>query len=122
MFRVHTGGKKKPRYNDYSDHGEYQDETFKAVYSFWLKQNDVNAIEFNNHWVSFTDSVDVINSDYFGEKGLRGFVIVVRPKKAINIYPFRRVGFDEREVVAPMDKSTVIEVLSFDKFISKYKK
>lgn len=52
---------------------------------------------------------------------MRGFVIVIQPKKAINVYPFKPMGFDEREVVAPMDKNTLIEVLPFVDFIDKYK-
>lgn len=118
LFRVHTGGKKEPIYENYSDHVN-QSEVFKEVHDFWIKQNDINAIEYHNHWLSFTDSVEVINSDYFAEKHLRGFVIVINPKKAIKIGELKR-GNDEREVVAPMDKSTVVEVLKFDDFLKKY--
>jgi hypothetical protein len=32
------------------------------------------------------------------------------------------LGFDEREVVAPMDKTTLVEILPFNEFIKKYKK
>lgn len=121
LYRVHTGGNSEPVFEDYLDYGEEADRVFKREYDFWIKQNDVNAIEWHNHWVSFTDSVDVINSAYFSGKGLRGFVIVIQPKKAINVYPFKPMGFDEREVVAPMDKNTLIEVLPFVDFIDKYK-
>lgn len=121
LYRVHNSGGTKPNYNDYDDYGSRQDEYYDKAYNFWVKCNDINAIEFDNHWVSFTDSVDVINSGYFSTKGLRGFVIVVRPKKAINIHPLKEWGFNEHEVVAPMDKSTLVEVLPFEKFIQKYK-
>lgn len=120
LFRALTGGKIEPKLSDYDDFGAEQEELFQRNHDFWVKQNDINAIEFDNHWVSFTDSVDVINSDYFADKKLNGFVVVTKPKKAINAHLWRKNGFDEREVVAPMDESTVVEILPFDDFIKKY--
>lgn len=122
LYRVHNSGGPKPNYNDYSDYGSYQDEYYNKASNFWKKCNDVDLIEFDNHWVSFTDSIDVINSGYFATKGLRGFVIIIKPKKSINIHPLKTWGFDEREVVAPMDKTTLVEILPFNEFIKKYKK
>lgn len=121
LYRVHTGGQKEPMIEEYDDH-ENQEEIYKYEHNFWKKQNDINLIEFDNHWVSFTDSVESIDSHYFAEKKLRGFVIVIKPKKAVKIYNCIDRGAGEREVVAPMDKSTMVEILPFDEFINKYKK
>lgn len=122
LYRVHTGGYPEPTLSDFADRGDDQEEIYKEEHSFWISQNDVSCISWDNHWVSFTDSINVIGSNYFNGKGLRGLVLVIKPKKAIKVYPFKEWGFDEREVVAPMDKSTCIEVLPFDDFISKYGK
>lgn len=120
LYRVHIGGNNKPDYDDYDDRGEDQNKIFEYKYKEWLDENNVEAIRFDNHWVSFTKDVDVIGSDYFGEKGRRGFVTVISSNKAINISSFRTKGFDEQEVVAPMNKETEIETLSFHDFIKKY--
>lgn len=124
LYRVHTGGSPEPILSDFSDRGDEQEEIYKEEHSFWISQNNPSCISWDNHWVSFTDSIDVIGSNYFNDKGLRGLVIVIKPKKAFKIYPFIKKSnvFGEREVVAPMDKSTCIEVLPFDDFISKYGK
>ncbi|WP_434182135.1 hypothetical protein [Bacillus thuringiensis] len=61
-----------------------------------------------------------MGSTYFGEKGLRGFVIVVSSEKAVDISSRIVNCFDEKEVVAPMNKETVNEILSFKDFMKKY--
>ncbi|MGU3463083.1 hypothetical protein [Bacillus sp. D48C] len=120
LYRVHIGGNDKPDYDDYDDRGEDQKKVYEHKYKEWLNENNVEAIRFDNHWVSFTKDVDVIASNYFGEKKRRGFVIVIASNKAIDISSFRTKGFDEQEVVAPMKKETEIETLSFHDFIKKY--
>lgn len=117
LFRVHIGGNDEP---DYDDRGENQNEEYAYDYNDWLDENNVERIRFDNHWVSFTKSVDVIGSNYFGENGRRGFVIVISSDKAIDISSLRTRGFDEQEVVAPMDRKTVREILNFKDFIKKY--
>ncbi|PGA92560.1 hypothetical protein [Bacillus toyonensis] len=120
LYRVHIGGNDKPDYDDYDDRGEDQNKVYEYKYKEWLDENNVEAIRFDNHWVSFTKDVDVIGSDYFGEKGRRGFVIVISSNKAINISSFRTKVFDEKEVVAPMNKETLKEILPFKDFMKKY--
>ncbi|HDR8112428.1 TPA: hypothetical protein QCY85_005460 [Bacillus cereus] len=120
LYRVHIGGNNKPDYDDYDDRGEDQNKVYEYKYKEWLDENNVDAIRFDNHWVSFTKDVDVIGSDYFGEKGRRGFVIVISSDKAIDISSFRIKGFDEKEVVAPMSKETLKEILPFKDFMKKY--
>ncbi|HDR8141915.1 TPA: hypothetical protein QC063_002098 [Bacillus cereus] len=51
---------------------------------------------------------------------MRGFVIVVSSETAVDISSRIVNCFDENEVVAPMDKETVNEILSFKDFIKKY--
>lgn len=120
LFRVHNGGNDEPDYDDYDDRGENQNEEYAYNYNNWLDENNVERIRFDNHWVSFTKSVDVIGSNYFGENGRRGFVIVISSDKAIDISSLRTRGFDEQEVVAPMDRKTLREILNFKDFIKKY--
>ncbi|PGE93308.1 hypothetical protein COM62_27525 [Bacillus pseudomycoides] len=122
LFRVHIGGNDEPDYDDYDDRGEDQNKVYEYKYKEWLDENNVEAIRFDNHWVSFTKSVDVIGSNYFGQNGRRGFVIVISSDKAIDISSLRTQGFDEQEVVAPMNKETVKEILSFKDFMKKYKR
>ncbi|MFD3219294.1 hypothetical protein ACTFQO_03745 [Bacillus cereus group sp. MYBK29-1] len=119
LFRVHTGGKEEPQLSDYDDQTNHH-EVYAEKYKNWLVDNDIEAIYFNNRWSSFTKSADVIGSTYFGEKGLRGFVIVVSSEKAVDISSRIVNYFDEKEVVAPMNKDTVKEILSFKDFMKKY--
>ncbi|MEC5304179.1 hypothetical protein [Bacillus thuringiensis] len=120
LFRVHIGGNDEPDYDDYDDRGENQNEEYAHSYNDWLDENNVERIRFDNHWVSFTKSVDVIGSNYFGENERRGFVIVISSDKAIDISSLRTRGFDEQEVVAPMDRKTLREILTFKDFIKEY--
>ncbi|PEF77666.1 hypothetical protein [Bacillus toyonensis] len=120
LFRVHIGGNDEPDYDDYDDRGEDQNKVYEYKYTEWLDENNVEAIRFDNHWVSFTKCIDVIGSNYFGGKGRRGFVIVISSNKAVDISSFRSRGYDEKEVVAPMNKETVKEILSFKDFMKKY--
>ncbi|PET57675.1 hypothetical protein [Bacillus cereus] len=120
LYRVHIGGNDEPDYDDYNDRGKNQDMDYAYDYNDWLDENNVERIRFDNHWVSFTKCADVIGSDYFDGEGRRGFVIVISSNKAINISTFRTKAIDEQEVVAPMNKETEIETLSFHDFIKKY--
>lgn len=120
LYRVHIGGNDEPDYDLYDDRGEYQNVEFAYKYNEWLDENNVKAIRFHNHWVSFTKCVDVIGSNYFGEKGRRGFVIVISSDKAVDISSESPVKAEEQEVVAPMDKKTVVEILPFKDFMEKY--
>ncbi|WP_233041921.1 hypothetical protein [Enterococcus faecalis] len=122
LYRVHSGGYDEPVLDDYSDRGDFQHIIFRKDHDLWEAHNDVSSIKFDNHWVSFTKDVDVIGSDYFSTKNLRGFVIVMKAGKAMDISTFRKNGFNEQEVVAPMTRDTLIEVLDFDSFMNKYGK
>ncbi|MGF2716334.1 hypothetical protein ACQUY5_29650 [Bacillus cereus] len=119
LFRVHTGGDEKPQLSDYDDQENYH-EVYAEKLKNWIADNNSEAINFNNQWSSFTKSADVIGSNYFEEKGLRGFVIVVSSDKAVYISSRIHNKFDEQEVVAPMDKGTVKEILSFNDFMENY--
>ncbi|MEI3892125.1 MULTISPECIES: hypothetical protein [unclassified Bacillus (in: firmicutes)] len=121
LFRVHTGGNDEPQRTDYDDQPTYP-KVFEEAHKNWRTDNNVKAIDFNNHWSSFTKSTDVIGSAYFAEKGLRGFVIVVLSDKAVDISSrvAKKGVFDEQEVVAPMDEKTVIDKLPFKDFMKKY--
>lgn len=120
LYRVHTWGYEEPKKEDYDDRGEYQTEVFNREHQFWENQNDLTKIRWDGHWVSFTKNVDIIGSNYFSGKNLRGFVIVIESQEAIDIGMFKKSGFNEYEVVAPMNKDTCIDVLNFDEFIIKY--
>lgn len=121
LFRVHTTHQEKPQREDYDDQ-----KTFEQAYQDYQthEQDQQEDIDFDQHWVSFTDSLDVIGSDTFAKKRLRGLVIVMRPHKAIKVYPQVKDvegDFDqEKEVVAPLIKDNVIEILPFAQFIKKY--
>lgn len=99
-------------------------KVFEEAHKNWRADNNIKAIDFNNHWSSFTKSTDVIGSAYFAEKRLRGFVIVVLSDKAVDISSrvAKKGVFDEQEVVAPMDEKTVIDKLPFEDFMKKYGK
>lgn len=106
--------------------GYLDDDTYESEKEYVEYLNRRPNIEFDNHWVSFTKSVDVIKSPYFGSKGLRGEVIVITADKAIDIAEeiqncFENGVYDEKEVVAPLDKATLVEVLDYPDFIKKYK-
>jgi hypothetical protein len=120
LFRVHTGGDSEPMREDYEDGLADDDNRFKEAHDFWLKQKSPQQIDFDQHWVSFTSDVNVIGSSYFASKGLRGFVIVIKAKKALSIAHNFKIGVNEKEVVAPMDQSTLVEVLPFKAFMKKY--
>lgn len=116
LFRVHKGGYPEPKINPY-DPIEY----IEQLHRYWEKSKNINEIVFDNHWVSFTKNVNVIGSNYFEGKKLRGYVIVIKPKKSIDISSFfSNYGFQEDEVVAPLDKNTLVEILPFKYFMDKY--
>ncbi len=123
LYRVHREHEniKMPLREDFSD-----DEAYKSEKKYVEHLNSRPNIEFDNHWVSFTKGVDVIKSPYFESKGLRGEVIVIKADKAIDIAEeiqncFENGVYDEKEVVAPLDKATLVEVLDYPDFIKKYK-
>ncbi len=122
LYRVHSGGESKPELEDYEDMGDSKQHIFEDEYQFWLDCNNTNCIRFDDHWVSFTKEVDVIGSHYFSGKGLRGFVIVLRATKAVDISSFVEKAIDEHEVVAPMNRRDVVEIISFEEFMAKYGK
>lgn len=120
LYRVHAGGYSEPIFEHYEDYGSRQSEKFNEDYKNWKDNQSVDKIRWDNHWVSFTKSIDVIGSAYFGDKLLRGFVIVIESDKAIDISWQKTNGFNECEVVAPMNKNTCLEILQFEDFIKKY--
>lgn len=122
LFRVHRGGQPKPELSDFDDHGEYQNKVYEQRLEEWKTDNDPTCIRWDNFWVSFTENPEIIDSSYYSQKGLRGFVIVIKPEKAIKIHNFVQIPFNEYEVVAPMDKETLIEILPFEQFKTKYLK
>ncbi len=121
LFRIHTTNQKEPQREDYDDAAQ-----FKADYQDYQthRPDTRSEIEFNDHWVSFTDSFDVITSKEFAKKRMRGLVIVAKPDKAIKVYPqitnVKGDFADEKEVVAPLSEQNTIEVLNYHAFISKY--
>ncbi|EGP5070784.1 hypothetical protein E3427_002689 [Enterococcus faecium] len=122
LYRVHTGGYKKPVIDDYDDRGDSKQRCFDDNYQFWLSCQNIQCIRFDNHWVSFTKEIDVIGSNYFYGKVLRGFVIVIRSTKSVDISSYIKKSIDEHEVVAPMDSNSKVEILPLYKFFLKYGK
>lgn len=121
LFRVHTTLKKEPQKEDYEE-----ERAFKKDYQKFLahQKDEKSTIDFDQHWVSFTDDPSVIASTRFEKKRLRGLVMVAKPKQAIKVYPqvkhIKGAFYEEKEVVAPLKKDTILEILSFQEFIKKY--
>lgn len=120
LFRVHSGNYSEPSLEEYDDMGDNYEDIYNEEHQQWLDNQDINKIRWTNNWVSFTIDPDVIGSHYFSGKNLRGFVIVIKANKGLDISDFTNIGFNEFEVVAPMDKSTLIEILEFKEFMTKY--
>lgn len=118
IYRVHNR-MPKPKLVDYSyDEGSRR---YEKDLHIWEKQDDPKYIDWHNHWVSFTNDPKVISSDYFKHKQMRGLVMVLRAKNAIDISYLANQGvFPENEVVARMDNRQLVEVLTFKQFIAKY--
>lgn len=107
LFRVHQVPSNLPKREEFDDAEGYEYE-LAAVKA---KNSSISAqVEFNNHWVSFTDDPKVITEPYLLGKGLTGDVVVLKSDKAIRLTPVGGRDF-EKEVVAPLDKNNVIEVL-----------
>lgn len=127
IFRVHHRILEEPLFEDYDDQINCH-QLYELAHKEWREQYDSEKIDFDNHWISFTDSIESIKSNSFKEKGLRGLVIVMRPKKGIKIYKaMKELGIqgnipNEREVVAPLDKENVVEILKYEDFLKKYDK
>lgn len=119
IYRVHDIVK-KPDKNKYEEFGEveyYQEEMEK------FEKYSNGKIDYDGHWSSFTKNVDVIGSSYFAGKQMRGTVVVMKPEKYIDISTItNQMGFAEDEVVTPMNRSNVVEELSFEQFMEKYGK
>ncbi|MCS8573798.1 hypothetical protein [Pediococcus pentosaceus] len=116
LYRVHRKLYEEPCREDF-----LSDENCEPEAECVKDLNRRLTVEFDNHWVSFTKSIDVITSAYFESKGLRGDVIIIEADKAIDISSyFKGIGFDEKEVVAPLDKKTLVEVLPYKEFVKKY--
>ncbi|WEV41652.1 hypothetical protein OZX57_06580 [Bifidobacterium sp. ESL0682] len=122
IFRVHHGGGDEPTLSEYDDFGDNQQEAFREDHRRWVRQSDLRSIRFDGHWVSFTKTPKALCSPYFASKGLRGFVIVQKVKKAVDISDIEAWGAvnEENEVVAPLEESQVVEILSFSEFENKY--
>lgn len=120
LFRVHSGNYSEPLLEEYDDMGDNYEEIYNEEHQKWLDSQDINKIRWTNNWLSFTINPDVIGSNYFSQKNLRGFVIVTKANKGVHISDFISTGFNEFEVVAPMDKSTLIEILEFNDFMDNY--
>lgn len=118
IYRIHNKFP-KPILSDYR-HDERLNRYERALL-VWKRQDDPKYIDWHNHWVSFTNDPKVIQSDYFKHKQMRGLVMVLRAKNAIDISYLTNQGvFPENEVVARMDKQQLVEVLPFESFIAKY--
>lgn len=118
LYRVHRKPYEEPCREEFPN-----DENYELEKEYVKDLNRRLTVEFDNHWVSFTKSIDVITSPYFESKGLRGDVIVIKANKAIDISSFfKGLGFDEEEVVAPLDEKTLVEVLPYEEFVRKYVK
>ena len=122
IFRVHHGGCDEPVLTDYEGCGDNQQELFNSALDKWKRERDRSAIRFDRHWVSFTKNPMLFSSNYFQSKDMGGFVIVASAKKAVDISEVKGWGFIEieQEVVAPLDESSLIEVLPFNNFERKY--
>ncbi|MFK4787502.1 hypothetical protein ACI1S4_06520 [Lactococcus petauri] len=119
LFRVHQGMEEPPEWEEFEGRNRAK-ERYDELYSIWEKGSKVN---FNNHWLSFTDDINSIGSTYFTGKGLRGHVIVMSSNKAINISDSVTANLtDEKEIVAPLKEENLIELLPFKEFIKKYGK
>jgi|GEM_PF-2744998 len=128
LYRVHTG-MLKPNFEHYTNmfSGNSLDEIkmyFEDDLTKWQEFNKKynTPIVFDNHWVSFTKSIDTIGCHYFSEKNLRGKIIVMKPSKYIDISELPNSHNFEHEVVAPLVKENVIEVIDFEDFFKKYGK
>lgn len=122
LYRVHRGLDEEPNYEKLlKESGKdiaKAKERYEKSYEIWKEGKN---IRFDDHWVSFTSSVDTIGSHQFGGKLLRGDVIVITSDKAIDISNAVSARFSaEHEVVAPLSEKNVVEVLPFKKFIAKY--
>ena len=115
LYRVHHKLLPKPSRKDFSGENEYQYEL-----NYVNRINGTGKIDFDNHWVSFTKNPKVIVGNYFKSKGLTGDVIVIKSEKAVDISEMSSLGYDEEEVVAPLDKRNVLEVLTLEEFEEKY--
>jgi hypothetical protein len=122
IFRVRHGGCDEPEFSDYEGCGDNQQELFESARDRWKREQDPSSIRFDRHWVSFTKDPQVILSPYFQSKGMGGFVIVASAKKAVDISGIKGWGFIEieQEIVAPLDKSSRIEILPLNDFERKY--
>ena len=122
LFRVHHGGGPEPVRADYEGFGEKSESLFEESHIKWEKEQDPSTIRFDRHWVSFTKDPMALLSTYFGEKGLRGFVVVISAEKNVDIADIPAWGSinAEQEVVAPMSISQKKEILTFRDFKRKY--
>ena len=122
IFRVHHRFSEEPLFEDYDDQINCH-QLYEIDHEKWRDQYDPEKIDFDNHWSSFTDSIESIKSSYFQEKGLRGLVIVMRVEKAIKLKNYISAHLvEENEVVAPLDKENVVEILRYENFLDKYDK
>lgn len=126
LYRVHTG-KLEPDFQEYcarfsGNSIEENKKFFADDLAEWQAFEDKynKTVDFNNHWVSFTKSIDTIGCSYFGEKNLRGKVIVLQPNKYIDISVLPVSHPVENEVVAPLRKENAVEVIAFEDFFKKY--
>ena len=126
VFRIHRGGYEEPRLEDFSDWRERgassQYDLFNNFHKEWENTKDPSKIRFDNHWVSFTKNPKHFLDSYYEVKGLRGLAIVLSTSKAVDISSIHVWGNvqDEQEVVAPLDKAQVVEILPFAKFKEQY--
>lgn len=124
LYRVHYGIKPEMRY--YSDWKECgyssQEEPFNEAQRVYKFQIDPSNIQFDRHWVSFTKKPEALTKPYFAQKGLRGLVIITTAKENVDISTIHTTtgNSKEFEVVAPLDKAQVVEILPFNKFEEKY--
>lgn len=119
IYRVHVG-MSEPDKKEYEESGEMELYP-RDMLAF--EEYSKKKIDYNNHWASFTKNVDVVGSSYFGSKQMRGTVVVMKPEKYIDISRIaNQMGFAEDEVVTPMNRSNVVEELSFEQFMEKYGK
>lgn len=115
LYRVHHKLLSMPNRSDFNSEDEYQHSL-----DYVKRMNGNGKINFDNHWVSFTKNPKVITGSYFKSKGLTGDVIIIKSDKAINISEYYKLSYDEEEVVAPLNKKDVFEIISYESFKEKY--
>lgn len=120
LYRIFQGGDPEPEFGDFPDWEAYgaasQKELFDERHKRWEEQRDPSSIRFDGHWVSFTKAPEHFMDSYYASKSLRGLVIEIKARNAVDISSVPAWGNvqAEQEVVAPMNRSDLIRIMPFD--------